>query len=323
MKLDKFVGKKLVALGAMLSLTAIVMAIPANARVARHSVESNDVIETAVAAGQFKTLAAALEAAELIEALKGNGPFTVFAPTDEAFAKLPAGTVETLLKPENKEKLKAVLLYHVVPGNVTAEQVTKLNGRSVKTLQGSSHQSKNVAWSASGQCERNADRHQGLEWCDSRNRHCVDAKDVRPTEGEFMRRKTDIVETALAANNFSTLAAALDAAGLIEILKGEGPFTVFAPTDAAFAKVPKQTLNELLQPENRKKLAAILAYHVVPGKVTSHEVIANDSATTLLGQKLNISKQDGVKINEAKVIVTDIRATNGVIHVIDSVLMPA
>ena len=137
-----------------------------------------------------------------------------------------------------------------------------------------------------------------------------------------MRSKTDIVETALAANNFSTLAAALGAAGLIEILKGEGPFTVFAPTDAAFARVPKQTLNELLQPENRKKLAAILAYHVVPGKVTSHEVIANDSATTLLGQKLNISKQDGVKINEAKVIVTDIRATNGVIHVIDSVLMP-
>ena len=138
-----------------------------------------------------------------------------------------------------------------------------------------------------------------------------------------MRSKTDIVETALAANNFSTLAAALGAAGLIEILKGEGPFTVFAPTDAAFAKVPKQTLNELLQPENRNKLAAILAYHVVPGKVTSHDVIANNSATTLLGQKLNISKQDGVKINEAKLIVTDIRATNGVIHVIDSVLMPA
>jgi uncharacterized surface protein with fasciclin (FAS1) repeats len=135
MKLNKLVGKKLVALGAMLSLIAIVMASPANARLAGNS---NDVVETAVAAGQFKTLAAALEAAELIDALKGNGPFTVFAPTDEAFAKLPAGTVEALLKPENKEKLKAVLLYHVVPGSVTADQVTKLNGRSVKTLQGSS-----------------------------------------------------------------------------------------------------------------------------------------------------------------------------------------
>ena len=138
MKLNKFAGKKLVTLGAMLSLIVMVLVFPANARIAGNSVASNDVIETAVAAGQFKTLAAALEAAELIDALKGNGPFTVFAPTDEAFAKLPAGTVETLLKPENKEKLKAVLLYHVVPGNVTAAQVTKLNGQSVKTLQGSS-----------------------------------------------------------------------------------------------------------------------------------------------------------------------------------------
>lgn len=131
-------NKKIVALGAMLSLIAIVMVVPANARFAGNPVESNDVVDTAVAAGQFKTLAAALEAAELIDALKGDGPFTVFAPTDEAFAKLPAGTVETLLKPENKEKLKAVLLYHVVPGSVTADQVTKLNGKSVKTLQGSS-----------------------------------------------------------------------------------------------------------------------------------------------------------------------------------------
>ena len=136
MKLNKFGGKKLVAFGAMLSLIAVVMVFPANA--AGNSDETNDVVETAVAAGQFKTLAAALEAAGLIDALKGDGPFTVFAPTDEAFAKLPAGTVEMLLKPENKEKLKAILLYHVVPGNVTADQVTKLNGRTVKTLQGNS-----------------------------------------------------------------------------------------------------------------------------------------------------------------------------------------
>jgi uncharacterized surface protein with fasciclin (FAS1) repeats len=138
-----------------------------------------------------------------------------------------------------------------------------------------------------------------------------------------MQRKSDIVETALAANNFSTLATALGAAGLIETLKSEGPFTVFAPTDAAFAKVPQQTLNDLLQPENKKKLAAILTYHVVPGKVSSNEVIEMNSATTLQGQELKISKQDGVKINEAKVIVSDVEATNGVIHIIDSVLMPA
>ena len=138
-----------------------------------------------------------------------------------------------------------------------------------------------------------------------------------------MHTKSDIVETALAANNFSTLAAALGKAGLIETLKGDGPFTVFAPTNVAFAKVPQQTLDELLQPENKKQLAAILAYHVVPGKVTSNQVKARSSATTLQGEKINISQGDGVKINDANVIVTDLEATNGVIHIIDSVLMPA
>ena len=137
-----------------------------------------------------------------------------------------------------------------------------------------------------------------------------------------MQRKSDIVETAAAAKSFSTLVSALGAAGLIETLKGDGPFTVFAPTDAAFAKMPQQTLTALLQPENKKKLAAILNYHVVPGKVTSYEVFAVTSATTLHGQKINIIK-DEAKINDAKVIVTDVAATNGVIHVIDSVLMPA
>lgn len=138
-----------------------------------------------------------------------------------------------------------------------------------------------------------------------------------------MQRKSDIVDTALATSNFSTLATALDAAGLIETLKGDGPFTVFAPTDSAFAKVPPQTLDDLLQPENREKLAAILTYHVVPGRVTSNEVIAMHSATTLQGQKLNISREDGVKVNEATILITDVEATNGLIHIIDRVLMPA
>jgi uncharacterized surface protein with fasciclin (FAS1) repeats len=138
-----------------------------------------------------------------------------------------------------------------------------------------------------------------------------------------MEKQFDIVDTALAAGNFSTLAAALRAAGLLEALKSEGPFTVFAPTDDAFAKIPPQTLSELLQPENKEKLTAILTYHVVPGRVTAHEVANLNSATTLQGQTVKISKQDGVKINDAKVIAPDVEATNGVIHVIDSVLMPA
>lgn len=138
-----------------------------------------------------------------------------------------------------------------------------------------------------------------------------------------MEKQFDIVDTALSAGNFSTLAAALGAAGLIDTLKSKGPFTVFAPTDDAFSKIPPQALSELLQPENKAKLTAILTYHVVAGKVTSHEVVNLDSATTLQGQTLKISKQDGVKINDAKVIAPDVEATNGVIHVIDTVLMPA
>jgi len=138
-----------------------------------------------------------------------------------------------------------------------------------------------------------------------------------------MEKQFDIVDTALSAGNFSTLAAALGAAGLIEALKSDGPFTVFAPTDDAFAKIPPQTLGELLQPKNKEKLTAVLTYHVIPGKVTAHDVANLNSATTLQGQALTINRQDGVKINNAKVIAPDVEATNGVIHVIDTVLMPA
>ena len=138
MKLSKSIGRMSIARGALLLMLAVVGAQPlsANAEVPGETAKPANIVETAVAAGQFKTLAAALEAGGLVDALTGEGPFTVFAPTDEAFAKLPAGTVESLLKPENKEKLKAILLYHVVSGNVTAKQVLKLNGRTVKTLEG-------------------------------------------------------------------------------------------------------------------------------------------------------------------------------------------
>ncbi len=140
MKFTKSIGRMIIAGGALLALLAVVGAQPllAKTEVPEKIAEPANIVETAVAAGQFKTLAAALEAAGLIDALTGEGPFTVFAPTDDAFAKLPAGTVESLLKPENKEKLKSILLYHVIPGNVTAKQVMKLNGRTVKTLEGRS-----------------------------------------------------------------------------------------------------------------------------------------------------------------------------------------
>jgi uncharacterized surface protein with fasciclin (FAS1) repeats len=131
----------------------------------------------------------------------------------------------------------------------------------------------------------------------------------------------DLIETATAAGSFTTLARALEAAGLVETLKGEGPFTVFAPTDEAFAKLPEGTLDALL--EDKEKLAAILTYHVVPGEVTSEQVATLTSARTVNGKELTIAAADGkVTVGNAAVTQADIPATNGVIHVIDSVLLP-
>lgn len=138
MKLNNWTGKKLLAGGVLAAVLAVAGAINSTHAAVNEPLKPADIVDTAVGAGQFKTLAAALEAAGLIDALKGAGPFTVFAPTDEAFAKLPAGTLESLLRPENREKLKSILLYHVVSGNVPASKVVKMNGHSVKTLQGSS-----------------------------------------------------------------------------------------------------------------------------------------------------------------------------------------
>jgi uncharacterized surface protein with fasciclin (FAS1) repeats len=133
----------------------------------------------------------------------------------------------------------------------------------------------------------------------------------------------DIVDTAVAAGSFKTLTAALQAAGLVDTLKGEGPFTVFAPTDEAFAKLPAGTVEELLKPENKDKLVSILTYHVVSGKVTSAQVVKMDSAKTVNGQTVTISAKSGaVMVDNAKVIKADVLCTNGVIHVIDSVIMP-
>ncbi|MFM8252903.1 MAG: fasciclin domain-containing protein [Planctomycetota bacterium] len=133
----------------------------------------------------------------------------------------------------------------------------------------------------------------------------------------------DIVDTAVGAGSFKTLVAAVKAAELVETLKGKGPFTVFAPTDEAFAKLPKGTVEDLLKPENKKKLIAVLTYHVVPGKVMAKDVVGLKEAKTVQGSSAKITVADGkVKIDAANVVKTDIETSNGVIHVIDSVILP-
>jgi uncharacterized surface protein with fasciclin (FAS1) repeats len=132
----------------------------------------------------------------------------------------------------------------------------------------------------------------------------------------------DIVDTAVAAGNFNTLAAALTAAGLVETLKGPGPFTVFAPTDAAFAALPAGTVDDLLKPENKDKLVAILTYHVVPGKVMSTDLTEGMKAATVNGKEITITLEGGPKVNGAVISTPVVAASNGVIHVIDSVILP-
>ena len=135
--------------------------------------------------------------------------------------------------------------------------------------------------------------------------------------------KGDIVDTAVKAGSFKTLVAAVKAAGLVDVLKGKGPFTVFAPTDNAFAKLPKGTVEMLLKPENKDKLKAILTYHVVPGKVMSKQIAGKTAAVkTVQGGTLNVNATKGVKVNDAEVVLADVQASNGVIHVVDKVILP-
>ncbi len=274
--------------------------------------EPQSIVEIAVGNPDFSTLVAALQAAELVDALSAEGPFTVFAPTNDAFAALPEGNLDSLLLPENKQALADILLYHVVSGNVLAADVVNLT--EAETLLG-----KNVNISVDmGNVMINEANVVATDIIGSNGViHVIDSVILPPAD------LADIVDTAVADGRFTTLAAALGAAELIDTLKGEGPFTVFAPTDDAFAALPEGTVESLLLPENKQALTDILLYHVVAGKVMAEDVVTLTEAETVLGQNVTITVEDGkVFINEAEVIITDIETSNGVIHVIDAVILP-
>ena len=270
--------------------------------------EKSDIVATAIGAGSFNTLVAAVKEADLVSTLQGDGPFTVFAPSDEAFAKLPAGTVENLLA--DKEALKRVLTYHVVSGRVAAADVVNLD----------------FAPTVQGQSARIQVRDGNVFVDDAK----VVATDVEASNGiihvidtVLMPRK-DIVDTAVSAGQFGTLVTAVKAAGLVETLKSKGPFTVFAPADSAFAALPAGTVEGLLQ--DKAALTAVLTYHVVSGRVLAENIAMGKSEVkTVQGQMLSIERhRDGtVMVGGAKVIGADVLAGNGVIHVIDGVLLPS
>jgi transforming growth factor-beta-induced protein len=273
--------------------------------------EPQTIVDIAVADGRFTTLVAALQAADLVGALSGEGPFTVFAPTDDAFAKLPEGTVEALLA--DIPALTDILLYHVVSGTVLAEDVVMLD--EAETLLG-----ENVSIRVEGGMVYINDAQVIITDIVASNGviHVIDSVLLPPQEEEPLGT---IVDIAIADGRFETLVAAVVAADLAETLSGEGPFTVFAPTDDAFAKLPEGTIEALLA--DIPALTDILLYHVVAGEVLAADVVELQFAETLLEKDIEIRVRNGmVYLNDAQVIITDIMADNGVIHVIDSVLLP-
>jgi transforming growth factor-beta-induced protein len=281
---------------------------------------AGDLVATATAAGDFTTLLQAATAADLVTTLQGPGPFTVFAPTDEAFAALPAGTLDKLLA--DPATLKKVLLYHVVSGKVGSDQV--VNMTSADSVEGSP-----IAIAVNdGKVVLNGGAQVTATDIQATNGviHVIDQvllpPDLPPAASSSPAAAGDIVATATAAGDFTTLLKAAQAAGLVDTLEGAGPFTVFAPTDEAFAALPAGTLDKLLaDPEGLKK---ILLYHVVAGGVTSDKVVGLTSADSVEGAPIAISVKDGaVYLNgEAKVVTPDVMASNGVIHVIDHVILP-
>ena len=275
-----------------------------------------DIVDTAISDGRFKTLVTALTAAGLVATLKGNGPLTVFAPTDAAFAKLPPDTLSFLLKPENKPRLINVLAYHVVDKQaLTAADLLAMDPPFQLTML-------NNAETTISQSE----------FTIKINDASVTQADILTLNGIIHAIDTvllppDIVDAIVSDSRFKVLVTALNAADLVTPLKGNGPFTVFAPSDAAFAKLPPGTIEELLKPENKPTLINILTYHVVSGRALTQQDIfsmnppfklemLNGDATTISREVLSTN------INDAQIIQFDITGWNGVVHVIDSVLLP-
>lgn len=272
--------------------------------------QQKTIVETAIAAGNFNTLVTAVKSADLVDTLNGHTQFTVFAPTDEAFAKLDQATIKSLLQPENKGKLTQVLTYHVVPGRVAARDAYDLN--SASTING-----QRLPLNFRGDSLKVGDSTITVTdiQCSNGVIHVIDAV--------LLPKLDSIPATAKAAGQFNSLLAAVNAAGLAEVLSGPGPFTVFAPTDEAFAALPAGTVESLLKPENKQQLVDILKYHVVSGRVYDNDAVKAGNAQTLLGRSIDASlSAAGIKINDSSVVAKNIDASNGVVHVIDAVLIP-
>ncbi len=290
--------------------------------------EAGTIVDVATEAGSFTTLLAAADAAGLVETLSGEGPLTVFAPTDEAFATALDAlglTAEELLA--DTDTLTAILTYHVVAGEVLSTDLS--DGMMAATVNGAEitvDLSDGVKINDANVVTADVEASNGVI-------HIIDAVLLPPSddamEEEAMEEEAmeealpaTVVDIAAEAGTFTTLLAAAEAAGLVETLTGPGPLTVFAPTDEAFATALDDlglTAEELLA--DTDTLTSILTYHVVAGKVLSTD-LADGAVATVNGGDITVDLSDGVKINEATVVAADLEAENGVVHVIDQVLLP-
>lgn len=269
------------------------------------------VVELAAGNEDFRALVACVKACGLVETLSGNGPFTVFAPSNSAFDALGAATLAELLASEDKKALTDILKLHVVAGELTSHDVAKAD--SIETLGG----------------RIKVERRDGELWIGGGRVVATDLKAgngiVHVLKGVILPpREPDLVDLAESNKDFSTLLAAVRAAGLEKTLRGDGPFTIFAPTDAAFAKLPKGTVKTLLMPSNRDKLVAILKLHVVPQRLDASQLLHAGSAKTLAGASFDVQRDDhGVSFGPARVTTANAGARNGIVHVIDRVLTSA
>ncbi|MCL6510071.1 MAG: fasciclin domain-containing protein [Anaerolineae bacterium] len=301
------------------AIAATTLAAPAGQFVAAQTMQPMNIAETAMADPQFSTLVKAVIAAELPDALKDpNASLTVFAPTDAAFAKLDPAMLADLLKPANKDKLRQILLYHVVPTKITSKDVRGMGGKGTpKTLHGSMVNvttiGRDIYVNEAKVIKADIPSSNGVI-------HAIDTVLIPPD-----MNMSNIAAVAMMNPMFNTLSALVTQAGLGDALKDpKATLTVFAPTDEAFAKLPKEVTAALLK--DKKKLQAVLLYHVLGARVTSKDVMGmggKGTPKTLNGAMVNVTTiGDAIYVNEAKVIKADVPTTNGVIHVIDRVLLP-
>lgn len=290
---------------------------------------SQNIVELAESVPSLSTLVSAVVAGDLVDTLTSPGPFTVFAPTNDGFKALPAGTVDSLMKPENKAELVDILTYHVLPEQVLSTDLKRF--QRVKTVEGSNvHIYKN----RHGRVHVTPDGKDFKKVVGADNlatngvAHIIDGVLLPPAS--LSGAKPNIVELAESVADLSTLVAAVVGADLVDTLSSPGPFTVFAPTNDAFSNLPAGTLDTLMKPENKDQLVDILTYHVLPEQVLAKDLDLFQAVDTVEGQKLHVQKWGGVvQVGSSlksedlhKVTAADNLASNGVVHIIDGVLLP-